>query len=113
MEVIHPTWPPLAPLFHYYVTKNDNNGANQDGFLSMDSAINTLTNQGICQRDLFIHYRTYLKVPRKHPLWKHTRTVSTDGYCTGANHFSYTGRTEEHRVSNGSENNCGRTAQWT
>jgi hypothetical protein len=52
MEVIHPEWPSLAPLFHYYVTRYDNGGADPDGFLVLDSAIATLTDQGICRLNL-------------------------------------------------------------
>ncbi len=52
MEVVHPAWPPLAPLFHYYVTRYDNGDYNSDGFLNLGDAIGTLTNQGICKHDL-------------------------------------------------------------
>lgn len=52
MEVIHPTWPSLAPLFHYYVTRYENVGADSSGALMLDRAIGTLTNQGICKHDL-------------------------------------------------------------
>jgi hypothetical protein len=52
MEILHPAWPPLAPLFHYYVTRYDNLGADADGFLYLDKALLTLVNQGICRLDL-------------------------------------------------------------
>jgi hypothetical protein len=49
MEILHPDWPPLAPLFHYFVTRHDNRGADSFGFLFLDAALLTLTNQGICK----------------------------------------------------------------
>ena len=52
MEVIHPEWPPLAPLFHYYVARYDNGGANSGGSLTLDRAIGALTSPGICSYDL-------------------------------------------------------------
>ena len=52
MEILHPSWPQLAPLFHYYATKFDNNGTDPDGFFTLDNAIITLTKQGICILDL-------------------------------------------------------------
>ena len=52
MEILHPDWPPLAALFHYHVTRFDNQGADSAGFLYLDTAILTLTNQGICQHAL-------------------------------------------------------------
>lgn len=50
MEILHPGWPPLAPLFHYFVTRHDNRGADSSGFLFLDDALLTLTNQGICKQ---------------------------------------------------------------
>ena len=52
MEVMDPTAPALSPLFHYYVTRYDNGGANADGFLNLDDGLGTLTNDGICSRAL-------------------------------------------------------------
>jgi hypothetical protein len=52
MEILHPDWPPLAPLFHYFVTRFDNLGADSNGFLFLDRALQTLTTQGICRLDL-------------------------------------------------------------
>jgi hypothetical protein len=52
MEIIDPTAPGLSPLFHYYVTRYDNCGANVDGFLYLDDGLNTLTNEGIASRAL-------------------------------------------------------------
>lgn len=52
MEILHPEWPPLAPLFHYFVTRFDNHAADRDGLLILQSAILTLTTQGICRLDL-------------------------------------------------------------
>jgi hypothetical protein len=52
MEILHPEWPPLAPLFHYFVTRFDNHAADRDGLLILRPAILTLTTQGICRLDL-------------------------------------------------------------
>jgi hypothetical protein len=49
MEIIHPDWPELAPLFHYYVSRFMNNFVDSTGGLALDDALSTLTNQGICQ----------------------------------------------------------------
>jgi hypothetical protein len=49
MEIVHPDWPELAPLFHYFVTRFLNNGADAQGFLTLDAAKDTLINQGICR----------------------------------------------------------------
>lgn len=76
MEVVHPAWPPLAPLFHYYVTRYDNDGADSSGFLILDRAIGTLTNQGICRRDLH---------PVPYTLEAAAQKPSQDAYSDGAN----------------------------
>jgi len=52
MEIIDTGAPALSPLFHYYVTRYDNGGANTDGFLNLDDGLDTLTNEGICSRTL-------------------------------------------------------------
>jgi hypothetical protein len=52
MEVVHPEWPRLAPLFHYYVTRYDNGRADSTGSVTLADAIVTLTNQGVCRHDL-------------------------------------------------------------
>lgn len=52
MEVLNLPWPALAPLFHYYVARYEDGGANSDGFLYLDNALVTLTIKGICGRDL-------------------------------------------------------------
>jgi hypothetical protein len=52
MEVMDTSDPVLSPLFHYYVTRYDNGGANADGFLNLDDGLDTLTNEGICSRAL-------------------------------------------------------------
>jgi hypothetical protein len=50
LEIAHPDWPELAPLFHYYLTRFVNNGADSQGFLKLDDAKDTLINQGICRQ---------------------------------------------------------------
>ena len=52
METIDPKTPTLSPLFHYYVTRYDNGGADSDGFLYLDDGLSALTNEGISRRDL-------------------------------------------------------------
>src|SRR6185437_342623 len=52
MEVLDASTPSLSPLFHYYVTRYDNGGANSDGFLNLDDGLGTLSNNGICSRTL-------------------------------------------------------------
>jgi hypothetical protein len=74
MEVAHPTWPLLAPLFHYFVTRYDNLGADSNGFLTLESAVGTLTNQGICRYD--IHPMPYTEDASKK---KPAHTAYTDG----------------------------------
>ena len=52
MEIINSSWPQLAPLFHYYVTRFDNGGADAEGFLYLESGLATLTRAGICSEKL-------------------------------------------------------------
>jgi hypothetical protein len=52
MEILNPDCPALAPLFHYYVTRFENGGANAEGFLFLDNGLATLTNEGICREEL-------------------------------------------------------------
>src|ERR1035441_9935000 len=42
MEATNPYWPAMAPLFHYYVTRFENAGADTDGSLHLDSGLATL-----------------------------------------------------------------------
>jgi hypothetical protein len=49
MEIVNPDWPPLAPLFHYHVTRFLNHGADPGGRLYLTDAIETLKRQGICR----------------------------------------------------------------
>jgi hypothetical protein len=49
MEIIHPDWPELAPLFHYHVSRFINNFGDPTGGFALDDAITTLTSQGICR----------------------------------------------------------------
>ncbi len=57
MEILNPGWPALAPLFHYYVTRYDEGGADADGFLYLDNGLASLTNVGICRNGL--HHLPY------------------------------------------------------
>lgn len=49
MEIIHPSWPPLAPLFHYYVTRYRNHEGDEHGSISIDAGLSTLIADGICR----------------------------------------------------------------
>jgi len=52
METMDSVSPPLSPLFHYFVTRYDNGGADADGFLYLGDGLSTLANQGISREDL-------------------------------------------------------------
>lgn len=52
MEILNPSWPALAPLFHYYVTRFDRGGADAGGFLFLIDGLATLTRDGICRKEL-------------------------------------------------------------
>jgi hypothetical protein len=52
MEIMNPKWAQLSPLFHYYVTRFEDGGANADGFLYLDNGLVTLTTSGVCVRSL-------------------------------------------------------------
>jgi hypothetical protein len=52
MEILNPSWPVLAPLFHYYVTRFDRGGADAAGFLFLINGLATLTRDGICRETL-------------------------------------------------------------
>jgi hypothetical protein len=52
MEVLNATWPALAPLFHYYTTRYEQGGADQDGSLYLNNALDSLAKIGICRGDL-------------------------------------------------------------
>jgi hypothetical protein len=43
MEIIHPDWPSLAPLFHYYVTRVVDNEDDGAGGIALDGALTTRT----------------------------------------------------------------------
>lgn len=49
MAVRYPNWPVLSPLFHYYVTRYQNAGADSNGFLYLNSGLLTLQENGICR----------------------------------------------------------------
>jgi len=57
MEILNPSWPKLAPLFHYYVTRFDNRGGDAAGFLFLEDGLSTLSHDGICTETL--HQRPY------------------------------------------------------
>ena len=52
MEILNSSWPALAPMFQYHVTRFNNHGANSEGFLFLSSGLATLTRDGICRKDL-------------------------------------------------------------
>ena len=52
MQIRNPAWAELSPLFHYYVTRYDNGGANADGFLRLSDALAALSVGGICLKQL-------------------------------------------------------------
>jgi hypothetical protein len=54
MEVMSRGGPTLSPLFHYYVARFDDGGADLDGFLYLDKALKTLSSTGICRSDLHV-----------------------------------------------------------
>lgn len=55
MEIRNQSYPPLAPLFHYYVTRNGR--SNAVTFLSLDEGLAMLETAGICREDL--HRKPY------------------------------------------------------
>jgi hypothetical protein len=52
MEILNPSYPQLAPLFHYYVTRFENRGAKADGFLILEAGLTTLSRNGMCREQL-------------------------------------------------------------
>lgn len=54
LEVLHPTWPALAPLFHYYVTRFDDRGADGLGALFLDTGLFAVRGHGVCAETLHI-----------------------------------------------------------
>jgi hypothetical protein len=52
MEILDPSGPQLSPLFHYFVTRFDNDGADAAGFLFLESGLATLRRDGICSHKL-------------------------------------------------------------
>lgn len=52
MEVMSRGGPALSPLFHYYVARYEDGGANSEGFLYLDNALGTLSQNGICRAEL-------------------------------------------------------------
>lgn len=53
MEILNPSWPALAPLFHYHVARFEEIGVSDgEGFLNLPNALATLAKTGICSKDL-------------------------------------------------------------
>lgn len=52
METLGGAIPPLAPLFHYYVTRFDYGAATANGDIPLDTALIALSVKGICRADL-------------------------------------------------------------
>lgn len=52
LETLHAEYPPVSPLFHYYVTRVENHGADPAGFLFLENGLSTLLNNGICKQEL-------------------------------------------------------------
>ncbi len=53
MEIMNPSWPALAPLFHYHISRFEViGGANSAGLLILDKALATLASKGICVEPL-------------------------------------------------------------
>src|SRR3954469_17299008 len=52
MEMLHPLWPPLAPLFHYFITRFERGGADPRGFLQPLPALRVLESLGISKLEL-------------------------------------------------------------
>jgi len=48
MELLHPAWPSLAPLFHYFVARFEERGADAKGFLRLQESLVTLLRHGVC-----------------------------------------------------------------
>lgn len=65
MEIIHPNSPPLAPLFHYYLTRFERRGATPQGFLFLSDALSVLEGQGICRLTLHPHPFSLTEVERR------------------------------------------------
>jgi hypothetical protein len=48
LEITNHAWPPLAPLFHYHVTRFDERGADSRGALFLDTALFAVHSHGVC-----------------------------------------------------------------
>ena len=51
MEALRPEGPPLAPLFHYFIARFEESGADATGFLRLQESLVTLLRHGICDND--------------------------------------------------------------
>lgn len=58
MESLHPSGPELSPVFHYHVTRYENDGADSDGALFVERGLATLAKQGICRHELHLQPST-------------------------------------------------------
>jgi hypothetical protein len=63
MEVMNPSWPATAPLFHYHITRFEDGGADAQGCLYLNRALQSLTIKGICRADL--HHPPYTEAGAK------------------------------------------------
>jgi hypothetical protein len=55
METLNSDYPVLAPMFHYFVTRYQHpGGADDKGFLFLDSGISTIQSVGICSQALYL-----------------------------------------------------------
>ncbi len=57
MEILNPSWPALAPVFHYHVSRFEViGGSDPEGFLYLEKALATLSTIGICTEKLHPHH---------------------------------------------------------
>lgn len=52
LETLNAQTPPLAPIFHYHVTRYNHSGADASGEIFLADGLATLTNDGVCRLDL-------------------------------------------------------------
>ena len=52
LEILHPEWPALSRMFHYYVTRFDLGGADGAGNLHLDRGIDELKLHGVCRHEM-------------------------------------------------------------
>lgn len=54
LEVLNPAWPALAPLFHYYITRFEERGADGLGVPFLDAGLSALRDHGVCAETLHV-----------------------------------------------------------